>query len=66
MRLNRRKFLQSSTNISLLLYMQSLRESLVRQVNENAPIKIGNPFEQYPDRRWQEVYRPESNNPRER
>ena len=53
MRLNRRKFLQVSAGVATAMALTS------RKVGAQLKpvVKVGNPLDTYPDRRWEEVYR---------
>ena len=53
MRLNRRKFLQVSAGVATAMALTSKRVG----AQLKPVVKVGNPLESYPDRRWEEVYR---------
>ena len=53
MRLNRRKFLQVSAGVATAMALTSKRVG----AQLKPVVKVGNPLEAYPDRRWEEVYR---------
>ena len=65
MRLNRRKFMTIDAYVMHALTV-AVNQKAYEVIQGGRFVKVGSPLEEYPDRRWQEVYRPESNNPRKR
>jgi len=53
MRLNRRKFLQVSAGVATAMALTSKKVG----AQLKPVVKVGNPLDTYPDRRWEEVYR---------
>ena len=62
MRLNRRKFLQVSAGVATAMALTSKRVG----AQLKPVVKVGNPLESYPDRRWEDCLLYTSPSPRDR